>query len=69
MAKSGYQRLKQWRERVSTGEQLPKCKICDRPIKGKLSVERGVCSYCFPKTDEGSKANIEAVKRHRRKED
>ncbi|MBR8835372.1 MAG: hypothetical protein DSM106950_15430 [Stigonema ocellatum SAG 48.90 = DSM 106950] len=65
MAKSGYQRIKEYRARQSSGEQLPTCKICERLIKGKLSVARGICSYCFPKTIEGSQANKDAVNRHR----
>ena len=69
MAKSGYQRLKEWRDRNSKGEQLPTCKVCDRAIKGKLSVQRGVCSYCFPKTEEGIKNNKETVSRHRGKKE
>ncbi len=64
MAKSGYQRLKEWRDRQSSGEQLPTCKMCDRLIKGKLSVARGICSYCYPKTEEGSKASKETMKRY-----
>ena len=68
MAKSGYQRLKEWRTRQSSGQQLPTCRMCDRFIKGELSIKRGMCSYCFPKTEEGIQANIEAVKRHRAKQ-
>ena len=64
MAKSGYQRLKEWRSRQSSGEQLPTCKMCDRRIKGKLSVERGICSYCYPKTEEGSLVSKEKMKRY-----
>jgi hypothetical protein len=68
MAKSGYQRLKEWRDRKKKGLEMPKCKMCDRPLKGKLTIERRVCSYCFPKTDVGSLASKEAVNRHRAKQ-
>ncbi|MBR8835399.1 MAG: hypothetical protein DSM106950_15585 [Stigonema ocellatum SAG 48.90 = DSM 106950] len=64
MAKSGYQRIKEYRLRQSSGEQLPTCKMCGRFIKGKLSVERGMCSYCYPKTEEGSKASKAAMERY-----
>ncbi|MDR9893291.1 hypothetical protein G7B40_001650 [Aetokthonos hydrillicola Thurmond2011] len=64
MAKSGYQRLKEWRDRQSSGEELQKCKMCERPMKGKLSIERGFCSYCFPKTPEGQLYRKEIMERH-----
>ncbi len=64
MAKSAYQRLKEWRSRQSSGEQLPTCKMCNRHVKGKLSVERGICSYCYPKTEVGSLASKEKMRRY-----
>ena len=64
MAKSAYQRLKEWRSRQSSGEQLPTCKMCDRPLKGKKSSERGVCSYCYPKTEPGCRERKEIMKRY-----
>ncbi|MBW4480737.1 MAG: hypothetical protein KME54_28840 [Tolypothrix brevis GSE-NOS-MK-07-07A] len=67
MTKSGYQRLKEWRIRQTTGEEMPHCKMCSRPLKGKKSIERGICSYCYPKTPEGSKANKKAVEKYRNK--
>lgn len=65
MTKSGYQRLKEWRKRQSISEEIPKCMMCSRTLKGKKSSQRGVCSYCYPKTLEGNKANKEAVEKHR----
>ncbi|MDF5722168.1 MAG: hypothetical protein PUP91_17110 [Rhizonema sp. PD37] len=49
----------------SNGDSNPDLTLA---TEGKKSLERGVCSYCYPKTEEGRTANKKAVERHRSKQ-
>lgn len=50
MATSSKQRNKKYWERIRKEEEAPRCG-CDRLLNGAKSRHRGMCSYCFQKTE------------------